>query len=187
MKIAVVGWGSLIWAPRELAMGGRWRKDGPLLSVECARKSKNGRLTLALHPTSEPQRTYWCLSALANLEAARKNLQTREGAEHLEDMHWATRTEVHDANDSIAGQLRGWLGEHDAVEAVIWTGLPTTFDGDIVAKAVAYLTALDPSGTVIGKAREYVTKAPAQIQTPVRRQMQRHGWTDVEHPDDLFE
>lgn len=187
MKLAVIGWGSLIWDPRELAMTGRWRKDGPELPVEFARRSNNGRLTLALHADSELQRTYWAVSGLTDLDAVRRNLQKREGALDLDAMHWLTRVDAHNANNQVVDNVRVWLDEHAAVDAVVWTGLRVTLDGDVVAKAVGYLAALDPKGTVFPKAREYVTKAPPQIQTRVRREMQQRGWTDATLPDELFE
>jgi hypothetical protein len=47
MKIAVLGWGSLIWQPRELRISlPIWKTDGPELPVEFARVSMDGRLTL---------------------------------------------------------------------------------------------------------------------------------------------
>ena len=46
MKIAVLGWGSLIWDPKELDANNEWNNDGPFLPIEFARISNNGRLTL---------------------------------------------------------------------------------------------------------------------------------------------
>jgi len=45
-KIIVLGWGSLIWDPRELKIkNSEWQKDGPNLPIEFARISQDGRLT----------------------------------------------------------------------------------------------------------------------------------------------
>ncbi len=46
-QIAILGWGSLIWSPRDLSMTGQWQ-PGPSPPIEFARKSADGRLTLVL-------------------------------------------------------------------------------------------------------------------------------------------
>lgn len=50
MRIVIPGWGSLIWNPGNLAMTGEWQPDGPMLPVEFARVSTDGRLTLVIAP-----------------------------------------------------------------------------------------------------------------------------------------
>ncbi len=87
MDIAVVGWGSLIWCPGSLRIKTRWRRDGPRLPIEFARISKDGRLTLVIHPASEDQTTYWAGSEFKTADHARQNLREREGAK-LEEIHY---------------------------------------------------------------------------------------------------
>jgi hypothetical protein len=188
MKVAVIGWGSLVWDPRELATDSRWHKDGPELPVEFVRKSKTGRLTLAIHGSSSAQRTYWALSTLDTVEAARENLRQREGSPTIASIRYAWRNEGRDKADSIDRRVRHWLQGRVDVEAAIWTGLTPTLRGeDVVAQAVDYLARLEPGTELYKLAREYVVKTPPQIQTKVRKEMQKRGWVDAELPTDLVE
>lgn len=79
MRIACIGWGSLIWDPRELLIYGEWQNDGPFLPLEYMRKSKDGRLTLVITETAKPIKTLWILMATNSLETAIVSLLKREG------------------------------------------------------------------------------------------------------------
>ncbi len=37
MKIAILGWGSLIWDRRDLQIAGDWQQGGPVLPIEFSR------------------------------------------------------------------------------------------------------------------------------------------------------
>ncbi len=101
MKIAVIGWGSIVWDPGELATGSRWHSDGPELPVEFARKSRDGRLTLVIHESSSDQRTYWALSALDTVEAARESLRQREGSPSIATIRCTSRDNRRDETDPV--------------------------------------------------------------------------------------
>jgi hypothetical protein len=82
------------------------------------------------------------------------------------------------------------MNQHADVDGVVWTALASTISGSkasIVTEAVAYLTSLDDHGEDYRRAREYVVRAPPQIQTAVRREMRERGWTDEELPPGLVE
>lgn len=38
-QIAIIGWGSLVWDPRDLPIESPWHDDGPELPIEFARIS----------------------------------------------------------------------------------------------------------------------------------------------------
>ena len=61
MKIACIGWGSLIWMPENLMIQNKWFEDGPMLPIEFARQSDNGRITLIIDEFARPVRTLWSL------------------------------------------------------------------------------------------------------------------------------
>jgi hypothetical protein len=187
MNIAVLGWGSLIWDPRGLTMRSRWHRDGPMLPIEFARISNNGRLTLVIHPPSAEQQTYWALSALDTVDKAREDLKKREGTT-LGHIHFASRGMLRDEHDPIEAAVQSWLCLHPQLDGAVWTGLPATLEGpDLVSKAVVYLTSLVPGSDAYEPSREYVMKTPSQVQTAVRREMQKQEWADAELSSDLFE
>jgi hypothetical protein len=195
MNIAIVGWGSLIWRPGGLRIKTRWRLDGPKLPIEFARISRDRRLTLVIHPGSKDQPTYWAVIEFRKLDEARGNLRERENAKNLKDIHYLTRN-----GDTAVGirpevmeRVKDWLAIHEDLQAVIWTGLPSNWKEKrkrdfIPEDAVNYLRELEAAkDQAFGRAREYVTHTPRQIQTSVRKAMRTYGWEDVELPSILFE
>ena len=199
MRIAVIGWGSLIWCPGCLQIKTRWRSDGPALPIEFARISRDGRLTLVIHPDSLEVGTYWAVSELETLKEARQNLRLREAAD-LKDIHSLT---LHGRGEraipkQVLAKIRAWLRNQDNVQAAIWTGLPSNWERErqgrkfSVEGAVQYISELerarDEAKAAYDRAREYVSNAPSQIQTSVRKIIQqKKGWKDATLPTILFE
>jgi len=79
-KIAVLGWGSLVWDPRDLQAAAKFAPNGPLLPIEFCRISGDGRLTLVIDETfGAVCTTCSARSAIEDLDAAIENLRVREG------------------------------------------------------------------------------------------------------------
>jgi hypothetical protein len=189
-RVAILGWGSLLWSPGALANRRQWRSDGPWLPIEFARTSnlneKNGRhpyLSLVVHPDVGLVRTYWDMSTLDDLSTARLDLQNREscdiqkiGCLPREGAAWA-------GIEGLEGRIQDWLTLKKAeVDAVIWTNLGWKIPdvARFTAKdAVDWLRTLRQQGKS-GAAEEYMRQAPPQIDTCVRRQAKSEfGWDDI--------
>lgn len=181
MKIACVGWGSLIWRPDNLLIRRSWFTDGPFLPIEFARKSKDGRLTLVITENAKPVRTLWALMATDDLDKAKNSLLTREGIpESKLDTLIASVTSQEQATDSIKLIIQSWA-QSLKLDAVIWTNLPPKYndtDGQVptIDEAVSYLHNIDINTRTA--AEEYIRKAPKQIDTDYRRRFETEfGWT----------
>jgi hypothetical protein len=198
-RIAVVGWGSLIWDPRQLPLRlpwhpdgtpshpnrSPWHSDGPELPVELARVSRDGRLTLALRQGVADVQTLWAVMSCGTLDEARHHLARRERTDpgQIGSLDCSGDARV-DSLDLIHGAavpaLASWLSERD-LDAVVWTGLPSNFEERTgeplgVDAAVRYLD--QQSGDTRLAAEQYVRRAPAQVGTDIRRGLERRlGWT----------
>ncbi len=170
--------------------------EGPALPIEFARISDDGRLTLVIHPNSAPQQTYWALSEFTDLDAARRNLNEREGCPLGKIRSFPVGRDEEAIPRTAAAELESWLTKHEDIEAVIWTGLTTNWNEKFERKfstddAVRYLEKLDAerkqTRLTYERAREYVRNAPPLIQTEVRAKMREKGWTDAKLSDVLFE
>jgi hypothetical protein len=182
-RIGVLGWGSLIWRPSnehgDVAVRPPWHHDGPMLPVEFARISADGRLTLIVLPgCSHLSPVLWARSRLESLPAARSALAARETGAPLERIHGTTRggLPLGEPDPRVVALVRPWLEERP-LDAVIWTGLPPGerwvaggAEGFSEDGALAYAAGL--SGEARRRAAEYVRRAPPQIDTPLRRRLQ---------------
>jgi hypothetical protein len=197
MSIAVLGWGSLIWCPRNLGIKTKWRSDGPVLPIEFARISQDDRLTLVIHLGSVDQPTYWALSEFTTVKQACENLRARENSKPA-DIHYLDQDgpAAEGAPPPIANRVREWLTLHKDLEAAIWTGLPSNWmekrGHDFTPEdAVLFLSELeakrDQARATYARAREYVTNAPPLVDTAVRQAMRGRGWKDASLPTILFE
>lgn len=167
MTIACLGWGSLIWDPRDLPLAGDWKNDGPELPLEFARQSADGRMTLVVVHHDEPVPTLWAPLAVSNLGAGIEALGMREGVTILGAIG---RTPHHDPADYISDQVAAWAKRKGLV-GVVWTNLKPGFVGKrgqvpTLEEIRRYIDTMSPDARV--RATKYVEAAPLQIRTPYR-------------------
>ena len=168
--ICCLGWGSLIWNPANLALREpvKWHEDGPILPVEFARKSINGRITLVILAEGLGIPVLWAQMNVPTLEDARNDLAEREGT--LAIGHWPSKGRSY----QHGGAIGAWASAR-GIDGVIWTALPTNVEGagsmETGERIVEYLRSL--SEPALSLAMEYVRKTPAQVRTPYRAIIER--------------
>lgn len=90
-RVAILGWGSLIWDPGVLKKEGDFVQGGPTLPIAFSRVSSDGRLTLVIDPVSDAENrkpknpagrdveTWYATSSFQSIAGAIDNLREREG------------------------------------------------------------------------------------------------------------
>lgn len=180
MNIACLGWGSLVWDPRELPLRGAWFQDGPLLPIEFARQSRDGRLTLVLVPRYPTKvRSLWGLLSSESVQEARDALQQREDVPDTNKEAHIKAWSAGDPPPADFPEISMW-SEHLALDAVVWTGLPPKVGRREVLpnadEAVEHLRGLAHEQR--RNAERYVRMTPIQVDTPYRRRFEKEfGWT----------
>jgi len=172
-RIAIIGWGSLVWAPDDLAIKYPFQPTDLCLNLEFARRSSDGRLTLVLDPEIgvSCQVHATCYDG-DNLNEAIRNLRLREGVRTKEWIGFvnlksgARRTEAFDFDPENGLAIEAWGRRHNC-DAVIWTALRSNFPRPYTPDAaIRHLQALWPHE--LHKALDYVRNTPPQLKTPVR-------------------
>ncbi|MFD1145400.1 hypothetical protein ACFQ4C_30015 [Larkinella insperata] len=179
MTIACLGWGSLIWNPGGLLIQNKWFEDGPLLPIEFTRRSDNQRMTLIIDDAAKPVRVLWALMTVDNLDEAIKSLKEREGTKE-DAIHFIKSIDEPAKKTEII--IRKWL-ESKNLDAAVWTGLSyskhTNNRRPSVIEVVNHLNGLEYNRRKV--AEEYIRKAPRQIDTDYRRQIEIElGWLPID-------
>ncbi len=184
MVIACLGWGSLIWDPRDLPIRTEWRTDGPSLPVEFARQSVNGRITLVIAEDTDPIPVLWTALDLASLHEGRQALALRESIPlaHMESSVGAWSSSL--SPDRSEFQAIAEWADAAGVTGVVWTALKPKFAGKPIKPScdqiIDYLANLE--GETRQLAEEYVRRAPTQVTTSYRQRIERElGWTAARH------
>jgi hypothetical protein len=179
MKIAILGWGSLLWDPRDLQLASGFEPAGPSLPIEFCRISKDHRLTLIIDESYGTLcQTYAATSAFADLEQAVENLREREGMASAADVGFATTGEARSRQAArrhphALETIADWA-LNAGYDAAIWTALDSHFERETgepfsVNAAMRFLEALEQNDPpAFARALEYIRRAPAATQTPVR-------------------
>lgn len=174
MKIACLGWGSLIWNPDELPLASEWHTDGPLLPIEFARVGDGGELATAVCLNAPPCQVLWALLGVESLGEAVAALRKREKIPFDRD----DGVGIFTLNSLTTGVLGKWAAERE-LDAVIWTALPPRFEGiegliPSLDDVLSYLISLD--GPTVRHAKFYMENVPEQIETPYRKEIKKLGW-----------
>lgn len=169
MNIGCLGWGSLIWDPRDLPVRNGWQSDGPLLPVEFVRHlKKTNRLTLALVPGRPAVRVLWALLMVDDLHAAIVALAKREGAPKANIGSWSRTAE---ARGDFAALIGEWATARQ-LDAIVWTALTPKWNDEngqspTIEQAVEYVRTQGPNS----EAAKYIRLAPTQVDTDYRRRL----------------
>jgi hypothetical protein len=185
MRIAIIGWGSLIWDPRGLEINNNigekgWKNDGPELPIEFAKISKDGRLTLVITEGVEFVKTYYAESNFEYLDRAILNLADRERTNKSNiGFYDKTNNSSSGSNEFNIKNIKTWIRDKD-YDAVIWTALESNWKdkrGEEFSNddAIEYLK--DTLILTNVKVKEYIENAPLQINTKLRKIIERElGW-----------
>lgn len=170
MKIACIGWGSLIWNPGSLLLKSEWYPDGPNLPIEFARQSQDGRLTLVIVEKHKLVNTLWGYMNTDDMETAKRSLQERENIllKNLDKHIGMIGIDDPPANP-IESTIKSWLISKK-IDAAIWTALGPKFNkiekAPTEQEAIKYLKGL--TGEKKSIAEEYVKNTSPQINTRFR-------------------
>lgn len=182
ISIACLGWGSLVWEPRGLPIQGQWFNDGPLIHVEFARQSQDGRITLVLTESANPVRSLWAVMKSAELASAKSDLRKRERIPEVNEEKHIGSWSIGQPSPALIPHLDKWATAHRVAHAV-WTNLPAKFNGKGECPSsdqiVQYLDGL--TGAQRNLAEHYVRFTPRQIDTQYRRHIEAAlQWTALD-------
>ena len=181
-RIAILGWGSLLWDLDDLApkVAGDWRlAAGPALPLEFSRISPKRKLGLVVCIDPDhgaPCATHAILSIRSDLDQARADLAARERAP--EGLIGLTCTRTGRGHGRGADFVAAWARAQGLAGAV-WTDLPPNFAADrgepfSLPAAESYLQSL--TGDAHAEAVRYIENAPRWTDTPLRRRLAAAAW-----------
>jgi hypothetical protein len=180
-RIAILGWGSLLWdkRPEFDQTHDAWLCDGPSLKIEFSRisESRSGALTLVLDPANGTHcRSAYCRSLRTVLAQAIEDLRKREGTTtanigHVRAGGEGQPGEGQSRDSHTRAEIAAWA-KAKGFDAVVWTDLQGNFAAKAgkpfsVDAALAYLAGLPDEGR--RAAADYIGNAPKLVDTALRR------------------
>jgi len=184
-RVAIIGWGSLIWDLDDLApkvSGGWLMGEGPVLPLEFSRISAKRLRSLVVVIDPEhgaPCRTHAIASVRATVEEAAVDLALRERAATRQiALHCARTGRARGSDPRILDVVADWC-EGVGARGAVWTDLPRNFEAETgapfsVSAGLAYMRGL--TGDAAAEARRYVDGAPRETDTPLRRALAEAAW-----------
>jgi hypothetical protein len=184
MRIAILGWGSLLWDLDDLRghVAGDWmNRAGPRLPMEFSRISPKRRmgLVVALDPAAgHPCATHAIRSTRTDPAEARADLARRERAP-VERIGWARADGAAEGRlPDVNAAIVAWCREA-AIDAAVWTDLEPNFEA-VAGRAFSVDAGIDwlrgLGGESLAEAHRYIRNAPASTRTPLRRALARDPW-----------
>lgn len=140
-----------------------WCQDGPMLPIEFARKSKGGRLTLVIYPGVKKVPVLWAEMQQSELYDAIETLRKREGTSET-NIGYISGGKHRTQFSMILDPLKAWVKKHQ-FDALVWTDLKPKFENYSERAVLEYLQKEANKSAC----REYIFKAPAQIDTEMRK------------------
>ena len=189
MKIAILGWGSLIW-DKDSKKGKEfdlWRETDEWevaedleLPLEFSRisESRNYALTLVIDEENGTEcRVQYSLSKRKNYKDAVCDLKRREGTVWNKIGYWSADGNC--SNHKSVNYIKDWA-KRRGFDAVVWTALESNFKKPperkkfTVENAIQHLKGLSPKGKL--EAKEYIWRAPEVIKTELRTRLETEQW-----------
>ncbi|MEO5793995.1 MAG: hypothetical protein ABIP34_02905 [Rhodoferax sp.] len=190
MKIAILGWGSLLWDTRTDfdSTHGPWELDGPNLPIEFTRvsKTRGGALTLVIdHDYGAVCTCVFALSTRSNPDDAISDLRCREGTTLANiGYYFADGSRQNSSTDKTLNIVRQWA-ETTKIDVVVWTDLKSNFASKSKLKqpfsipsAISHLQSLSVDAKA--SAAEYMWRAPALVDTALRRAVEIAPWFNTD-------
>ncbi len=184
-KIAIIGWGSLIWDLEVLTpqTDQHWRMDaGPRLAMEFTRISPKRKFGLAVcldHVSGVECPTHVIGSTRDDIADAVRDLAIRERTDPQNIGAVCRNTGLSKSmSEQVARAVDDWC-ILSGFSGAVWTDIGPNFHESkgqafTVARGVAYLQTL--RGESLDEAVRYIENAPKGTDTPLRRALSQEAW-----------